>query len=67
MKKFFFIFISKGKKDQMTIPWMKWKKNSKPESMRGWRLKNLPMFSKALAAKGSHGVINGNGFWYNEV
>jgi hypothetical protein len=51
-RKLSFRFLWSGKKDTNVTPWVRWKRIAVPKALGGWGLKNIHVFSKALAAKG---------------
>jgi hypothetical protein len=56
-------FLWSGKKEAHVIPWVHWDKIVIPKEMGGWGLKNIFLFSKALAAKGGWHIINTTNLW----
>lgn len=44
-------FLWSGKKEAHVIPWVRWEKIVVPKALGGWGLKNIFLFSKALAAQ----------------
>jgi len=58
-----FRFLWSGKKDEQVTPWVKWKRIAVPKGLGGWGLKNIFLFSKALAAKGGWRLLKTNSLW----
>jgi hypothetical protein len=56
-------FLWSGKSESHVIPWVRWEKIATPKAMGGWGLKNIFLFSKALAAKGGWCLINTSSLW----
>jgi hypothetical protein len=56
-RKLYFKFIWAGTKDQFVAPWVKWNAVAVPKTLGGWGLKNIFLFTKALAAKSSWRLI----------
>ena len=48
-------------------PWVKWEKIVVPKAMGGWGLKNIFLFSKALAAKGGWHLVHAENLWTRVV
>jgi len=46
-----FTYLWKGNKEGRTMPWVSWRRIALPKSLGGWGLKNIFVFSKALAGK----------------
>ena len=61
------IFLWSGDKDHYVVPWVKWEKIAVPKSLGGWGLKNVFIFSKALAAKGVWRLLTTNSLWKEVV
>eukprot|EP01018_Ginkgo_biloba_P039380 Gb_12932 [translate_table: standard] len=59
MRKISFRFLWSGGKEKRGIPWVKWQRLAVPKALGGWRLKNIFLFSKALAAKSIWRLIQG--------
>ena len=51
IRKLCFSFLWTASKQTEAIDLVKWKTLSKPKNLGGWGIKNLELFSKALAAK----------------
>ena len=45
-------FLWSNSKEASVSPWVSWEKIARPKSLGGWGLKNIFLFTKALAAKG---------------
>jgi len=58
-----FRFLWSGKKEDQTTPWVNWKRIAVPKGLGGWGLKNIFLFSKALAAKGGWRLLKTNSLW----
>ena len=58
-----FIFLWSGKKDDQTTPWVNWKRIATPKGLGGWGLKDIFLFSKALAAKGGCRLVKTSSLW----
>jgi hypothetical protein len=56
-------FIWSGSGDKFTQPWEKWDLLARPKALGGWGLKNIFLFSKALAAKTGWHLISNNNLW----
>jgi len=56
-------FLWKGKREVEGIQLVKWNKTAKPEEYGGWVLKNIFVFSRALAAKSLCMLLFNNGLW----
>jgi hypothetical protein len=56
-------FMWSGKKESHVIPWVRWEKIVVPKALGGWGLKNIFLFSKALAAKGGWRILNSTSLW----
>lgn len=56
-------FLWSGKSKSHVIPWVHWEKITTPKALGGWGLKNIFLFSKALAAKGGWQLINTTSLW----
>ena len=52
IRRIWFWFLWSGKKDEQVTPWVNWKRIVVPKGLGGWWLKNIFLFTKALAAKG---------------
>jgi hypothetical protein len=58
-----FRFLWSGKKENQVTPWVNWKRIVVPKGLGGWGLKNIFLFSQALAAKGGWRLIKINSLW----
>jgi len=58
-----FRFLWSGKKDVQVTPWVNWKRIAIPKGLGGWGLKNIFLFSKALAAKGGWRLLKTDSLW----
>ena len=58
-----FKFLWSGKKEDQTTPWVNWKRIAVPKGLGGWGLKDIFLFSKALAAKGGWRVVKSSSLW----
>jgi hypothetical protein len=56
-------FIWSGTGDKYTQPWEKWESIAMPKALGGWGLKNIFLFSKALAAKACWRLISVSSLW----
>jgi hypothetical protein len=56
-------FIWSGSREKYTQPWSKWDNIALPKSLGGWGLKNIFLFSKALAAKACWRLISDTSMW----
>jgi hypothetical protein len=66
-RKLSFSYLWRGNKDKQVVPWVRWEKIVMPKALGGWGLKNIFLFSKALAAKCSWRLINTQNLWTNVV
>jgi hypothetical protein len=62
-----FRFLWAGSKDLVVLPWVNWKALAFPKSLGGWGLKNIFLFSKALAAKACWRLISTNNLWQSMI
>lgn len=62
-----FKFLWEGSKDQYVFPWVNWVEMAAPKILGGWGLKNIFLFSKALAAKSSWKLITKDNLWTKVV
>ena len=62
-----FSFLWRGKKDKQVMPWVRWSCISLPKALGGWGLKNIFLFSKALAAKVPCCLISIHSLWMEVV
>jgi hypothetical protein len=60
-------FLWSGKKEAHVIPWVHWEKIVVPKELGGWGLKNIFLFSKALAAKGGWRILKSTSLWTKVV
>ena len=58
-----FRFLWSGKKEDQTTPWVIWKRIVVPKGLGGWGLKDIFLFSKALAAKGGWRLVKSSSLW----
>ena len=58
-----FRFLWSGKREDQTTPWVNWKRIAVPKGLGGWGLKDIFLFSKALAAKGGWRLLKSNSLW----
>ena len=58
-----FRFLWSGKKDEQVTPWVNWKRIVVPKGLGGWGLKNIFLFTKALAAKGGWRLVKTTSLW----
>ena len=63
IRKICFRFLWSGKKEEQTTPWVNWKRIAKPKGLRGWGLKDIFLFSKALVAKGGWRLVKTSSLW----
>jgi hypothetical protein len=56
-------FIWSGSGDKFTQPWEKWDRLARPKALGGWGLKNIFLFSKALAEKTGWHLISVTNLW----
>jgi hypothetical protein len=54
-------------KDHYTLPWEKWDRLARPKALGGWGLKNIFIFSKALAAKACWRLFTTSSLWTQVV
>jgi hypothetical protein len=66
-RKLSFRFLWSGKKDTNVTPWVRWKRIAVPKDLGGWGLKNIHVFSKALAAKGGWHLLSTKSLWTKVV
>jgi hypothetical protein len=50
-------------KEHFTFPWEKWELLARPKALGGWGLKNIFIFSKALAAKVCWRLLTTTSLW----
>jgi len=62
-----FKFLWSGKKDSQVTPWVKWEILARPKDRGGWGLKNIFLFSKALAAKVGWRLLSSSSLWQKVV
>jgi hypothetical protein len=62
-----FRFIWSGMKDHYTLPWEKWDRLARPKALGGWGLKNIFIFSKALAEKACWRLFTTSSLWTQVV
>jgi hypothetical protein len=62
-----FKFIWAGSKDSHVVPWVSWEVLVAPKLLGGWGLKNIFLFSKALAAKSNWRLIVMQNLWTSVV
>ena len=60
-------FLWSSIKDKKTIPWVKWDCIALPQSLGGWGLKNIFLFSRALVAKYGWCLIRSSSLWTEVV
>jgi hypothetical protein len=53
--------------ENRVMPWVRWERISKPKALGGWGLKNIFLFSKALAAKSVWRLISTKNLWTKVV
>jgi hypothetical protein len=63
VKRNIFSFLWKGNHVKEKVTLVKWEKLSRPKKERGWGLKNIFHFSKALATKILWNVTVGSRLW----
>jgi hypothetical protein len=66
-RKLSFRFMWSGKKYTNVTPWVRWKRIVILKSLGSWGLKNIHVFSKALAAKGGWRLLSTNILWTKVV
>jgi hypothetical protein len=62
-RRIYFKFIWSSPKDQQTPPWAKWDRLARPKALGGWGLKNIFLFSKALATKVGWRLLSTKSLW----
>jgi hypothetical protein len=62
-----FRFLWAGSKEHFVLPWVKWNIMVVPKLLGGWGLKNIHLFSKALAAKVGWRLITTDILWTKVV
>jgi hypothetical protein len=62
-----FSYLWQGNKDKKVMPWVRWERIAVPKALGGWGLKNIFLFSKALAAKCSWHLIKTSSLWTRVV
>jgi len=62
-----FRFLWSGKKESQVTPWVKWEKIARPKEKGGWGLKNIFLFSRALAAKVGWRMLSTPSLWQKVV
>ena len=63
IRKVCFRFLWSGKKVEQTTPWISWKRIAVPKCFGGWGLKDIFLFSKALATKGGWRMVKTDSLW----
>ena len=58
-----FCFLQSGEKDVQVTPWVWWGRIVVPKGLEGRGLKNIFVFSKALAAKGGWRLLKADSLW----
>jgi hypothetical protein len=66
-RKLTFRFLWSGKKESHVTPWVRWERIVVPKALGGWGLKNIFLFSKALAEKGGWRLLNSSSLWTRVV
>lgn len=66
-RKLCFSFLWRGKKDKQVIPRVHWNRITLPKALGGWGLKNIFLFSKALAVKVPWYLIFTHNLWTEVV
>ena len=56
-------FLWSGKKEAAVTTWVRWERIARPKALGGWGLKNIFLFSEALAAKGGWQLIHVDNLW----
>jgi hypothetical protein len=67
IRKIYFCFIWSGSGDKTIQPWAKWDSLARPKSLGGWGIKNIFLFSKALAEKLGWRLISNNNLWSSVI
>ena len=62
-----FRFLWSGKKEDQTTPWVNWRRIAVPKGLGGWGLKDIFLFSKALAAKGGWRLVKSSSLWMRVI
>jgi hypothetical protein len=62
-----FKLLWEGSQDKFVLPWVKWETLAIPKALGGWGLKNIFLFSKALATKSSWKLISYENLWTQVV
>ena len=60
-------FLWAGSKLEHVTPWVAWDKITRPKEWGGWGIKNLPSFSKSLAAKLAWHLISTESLWVSVI
>jgi hypothetical protein len=63
IRKLTFRFLWSGSKEKKGIVWVTWNYIAIPKGQGGWGIKNIHLFSKALATKCVWRLIEGKGLW----
>jgi hypothetical protein len=66
-RKICFKFLWSGKKDSYVTPWVRWENIVAPKALGGWGLKNIFLFSKALAEKCGWRLLKTSSLWTRVV
>jgi len=66
-RKICFKFLWSGKSDFFVHPWVRWERIVVPKALGGWGLKNIFLFSKALAAKCGWRLLKSDSLWKQVV
>ena len=56
-------FLWRGQNSGKTLAWVSWDEIAKTKKLGGWGIKNLQLFSRALAAKMDWVIINSRSLW----
>jgi hypothetical protein len=67
LRQLIFSFLWSGCKKNRSFHLSKWEELSKPKSMGGWGLKNLPLFHKALSANTFWRLLTKPGLWHSVI
>ena len=59
----YFHFLLSGKQDAQLTLWVRWENIAVPKGFGGWGLKNIFLFAKSLAVKGSWRIIQMDNLW----
>ena len=58
-----FAYLWKGNSEGRKLPWVSWRRIAIPKALGGWGLKDIFLFSKALAGKVAWRLISSTSLW----